>query len=509
MQRQRGRSRIRGVGPGSGSGGSIINTAARNIASAVRAPGVGAGAISNGTDTTQNTRSEHYNESGVTVTALSLIYCGWHLDLTNETINANDYTVTASIEYPAGTFTQVTWTAATSKSIVAGTNQLSDYVTLTTSIPANAQFWVRTFISVTAGQTWPICNALWGGHDTAESGVGLSDKTMSGTISGNYQGLRPAAIMSQYVVGIRKASVIGLSDSIYFGSGDGNFDIHGNTAWIGRSCTSNTPYITCSVVGTQLQNQVIGGKLAFRLDFITKAGITHIATGWGVNDGLAFATMQTNLQTLWAALKTVSGIKLYQSTIGPKSTTSQGWDTTTAQTPDSNYNGSSANGQLTNNYIRTSPAPLDGFIDNAILLQTSIYSGIWRTGDSNANIHLLTSETLTASGVPTTTSIPSNSTAPALYYDFGNLNWLTGLNAGVRSTGANNAVPPTITCNALTLAPIAGDTFLGLPPGIGTTNDGLHPLNTGNLAAIYSGILFGGVPILVENATPIVQSWNT
>lgn len=476
----------------------------RNVASGVRAPGIGSGSLSNGTDTNQNFRSSHHNESGVGLSSMALMYCGWYLDATSELVCPNSYSVTAAIEYPSGIYTQVTWGGADSVSVMPGVNLVSDMMPI--SIPKDAQFWVRTFVSVSSGQRWPLChNRVNSLGEQGELGSGLSDKSMSGTISGSSQGLRPAAILS-YAPGMKKISMAGLGDSIVHGSGDGTFDARGNTSWIGRAATGVCPYLPVAVVGTQLSNQVVAGKLTYRLDYLKKAGITHIICNWGINDTTSgYTTMQTNLQTLWTALA-ATGAKVFHCTLGPRSTSTDLWYTVSGQTAHSQYNGSGATGHLINDYIRGNPAPLSGFIENSDVLSTSRYSGVWKTGDSHPDTYLLTSDALTASGTPTTTNVPTDSSRATNYYQFGSVKFNSGVLSGtVVSSGVANSGSNVTFSAALSSAPAAGDTLSARASAIRTNNDGIHPAVLTNSA--LSGQIFGGHLMLRDNLIPVLQGW--
>ena len=57
--------------------------------------------------------------------------------------------ITASVEYPAGTFTQVKFDGLATGSIPNANVLFSDYMTV--SIPSGAQFWVRLFTNNPAG----------------------------------------------------------------------------------------------------------------------------------------------------------------------------------------------------------------------------------------------------------------------------------------------------------------------------------------------------------------------
>lgn len=493
-----------------GFGGSVINKQDRNIASGVRGPGIGVGAISNGTNTTQNLRSAHFNESGVSLTAVKVIYCGWYTDLVNETANANAYTVTASIEYPAATFTQVTWdTGSTSKSIGTGLNVLSDSIAV--AIPAGAQFWVRTFVSVTSGQTWPLCGTLSSTlGELGEFAVGGSDKTMGGTIVGTSSCMRPAAIISDWKTGM-KQSFAGVGDSNIFGSGDGFYDSNGNTGYVGRAATGNVPYLPIAVGGTTLASQVLANKLNYRLDLLTKAGITRILTDFGggpTDTGLGYSTMIANVQTLWAALKTVPDAKVYQATVGPRSTVSGGtlgWFKNSTQTVASGFSGGAAAvGNQFNAFIRASSL-ISGYFDYSDLMSTARDSGIWRNGNEQPDAALFTPETLTVSGSPTTTSVPTNSVRATQYYLTGNVYWLTGVLAGTTTTsGVSNTTSTLTFSSALASAPSAGDTCIAYPAGCRATADGVHPQI---VFPIGGGIVSGHI-LLRDAFIPVLQGWT-
>lgn len=93
---------------------------------------------SDGIDLNSNTRIGSYNETGATVTKLRAIFANWMANATTEQDGYNTLTVTAAVEHPAGTFTQLQFFGSASVSIpTTGT-------TLATPIPAGALYWVRT-----------------------------------------------------------------------------------------------------------------------------------------------------------------------------------------------------------------------------------------------------------------------------------------------------------------------------------------------------------------------------
>jgi len=490
---------LRLLGGMAGGSGIVV----RNIASNTRAPGANGGAASNGVDTTANSRTSQVNESGKALTNLALVYSGWRTRASapSETDLPNDYTVTASIEYPSGTFTQVTWSGTTSKVITAGSNIVSDYMAV--AIPAGARFWVRSFVSVTAGGVWPTSGTMHSGSPGLElyqTGTGLSDMTMGGTIVGTSQGFRASGFLSRGT-GFKKVSLGVFGDSIASGSGDGVYDTNSNTSWIGRAASGNCPILTTAIVGVTLADNVL--NLTRRLDLFQKCGITHVLCAWGAND-VAVRTapqIQADLTTLYNAI-IAAGMKPVQTTTTPKSTTADFWYTEAGQTAAAGYTGGEASVRgVVNNWVRALNAGLYDYIETADNVETARSSSIWKAGNTQTTYLAPNTDVWTVGVGATTTSVPSNSTAAADYYRFGRIKFLTGALAGTMSGQVSGqTVGGTFTVPALASAPTAGDTFSAYPQFCNATNDGLHPN--------VSSSVFGGHIIMKEVAVPKIQGWN-
>ncbi len=495
---------------GSNLGGSI-NTNPRNIASGMR----GSSEITSGTTDTMNYRTSHYNDSGVDVTSLSIMYAGWYVNSTNEAASPDPYTVTASIEYPSGTFTQVTWSSATSKVINPGDNIMSDYIAVT--IPANTQFWIRTFISVTLGDQWPRQDVgpTTANGENCEFGIGLTDKTMGGSISGTSLGTRPLAAVAPWVSGMRSVSLCGFGDSTIVGTGDGTFDSRGNTSWSGKAASGRCPYVMLARAGSDLSTNAPAGEMDYRLDFLQKAGITDVILSLAANDiasGIPLATMQGYAETVIDRFVDI-GARVHYSETGPRSTSTDNWYTTTNQTASVYWDGSSAVGHEFNDWLDTLPAGLTSVFQKCELLSTSKYSGIWRTGDSSAISALLTSSNLTLTGTPTTTSLPftpSLASGNTNVFTSGRLDFTSGVLNGTSYTAGITNTLSTITCTtALSSAPSAGDTLIARPTNTRSTTDGIHGVrSTANgSATAYSGMSFGGQVIMREAFEDVIDAW--
>lgn len=468
-----------------GGASAQLPPTARNIASAARAPGFNGTDPSLGTVTNQNGRAAFVNESGESISNVAVIYSGWYTDGTNEIDNPNDYTVYASVEYPAGTYTQVRWASATSYNVLPGENKISDYINLTEPIPAGQRFWVRTFVVVDSGEIWPLTSNLWN-SEAGELGTGLVDKTMSGTISGSSVVLRPSAILATTNA---RLSVAAIGNSIVAGAGDGNFDNYGNIGGFARSCSNLCPMLNIAVSGTQARYQV--GNISRRIDLMQKAGITHVITDWGGNDLAASRTKDQILadELSLATSFTNAGMRAIQTTITPSTQSTDGWQTVASQTITRvGYTGGTGSVRAAlNTDLRTKPAPLYDVIDLANAMDTSEGSGIWGVG-STFSPYLGPVDNWVVGSGSTSTVITSNANRATDYYRFGGaIVFTSGALTGQRQLVSANTSGGTFTVSsAFTGAPSPGDTFTAYPRYVAPTGDGIHP-NVTSSSLNYGG----------------------
>lgn len=290
---------------------------------------------SDGTDTDSNSRIGSYNETGTSVTKLRAYFANWMANNVSEQDGVNAITVKAAIEFPAGTFTPLAFGGSATAAIPAsGSGNLaeSDEVTLTTPIPAGAQYWVRTWVSVSAGQKWPqgyaIATPL---GEAADFSTGV-DKTTSGTItnataSANRRGYGPVALKATGFTGapVAKAFAV-VGDSLVMGSGDvldGITTGRGNIGYPAKAFAANYPAINLGIAGTAVRDQ-LSANFARRGALLSKIGLTHIFMDWGINDlagSQTLAQVTGNLSAVAGQMKGyVPGAKVIQTTITPYTT---------------------------------------------------------------------------------------------------------------------------------------------------------------------------------------------
>ena len=342
-------------------------------------------------------RSPHYARDAIT--SLQVVLGNWYWDrVTTKTElgSGGTATYTASIEYPAGVFTQIKFGGAVTSSAVAnGANISSDATAV--AIPAGAKFWVRVFCTASAGIVYSggfvssgtgasavnfTASDVAQGHALTYGASGLSDQTMGGTVvnSGSTAATYPAYAPLAIIAATKVPSVFLAGDSRCMGTGD-TFDASGDLGELARSIGPSLPYINMGSHGDTL----LSAKSNYSKRGALAAYCSHIATEYGINDLSAGGGNSTgpavfaNLQALFTVLP--AGLPLFASTIMARTASSDSWATAGGQTVD----GDNAERVNYNNNIRTTASPLAGFFESADATETARNSGILKTtGAANA-----------------------------------------------------------------------------------------------------------------------------
>jgi hypothetical protein len=237
-------------------------------------------------------------------------------------------TITASVEYPAGTRTQVTFNSGSVTGTIADlTEILSDPVRV--AIPNGAKFWVHVFCENQGGMLYvggtntPFANFSDG--DTFQyAASGLTDKTMSGDY-GVTDGNGGFAYPPIAVIGAtRRPSFALLGTSRQTGVNDRPGDAFNHHGQAERAVGGNGFGYTNLSQSAETANTYNGSGGARRRAIVARYA-THVFIEYGVNDlGGGFAL--TRLQTLWNAAKAAAAAqgnadqKLYQFTTVPITT---------------------------------------------------------------------------------------------------------------------------------------------------------------------------------------------
>ena len=127
------------------------------------------------TNRQSNSRSPHVARTALT--SIQVVFPGWYINGSlNETAPGAAITIKASVEYPAGTFTQLLFSGVTSGTVPNGGYLVSD--ALTVSIADGETFWVRSFLESTSLLIAISGLTIATGQQYEEAVSGLTDKSM-------------------------------------------------------------------------------------------------------------------------------------------------------------------------------------------------------------------------------------------------------------------------------------------------------------------------------------------
>ena len=287
---------------------------------------------SSSANTQMNSRTAHIMRGGAS--ALQVIWPLFYMANFTETAGSAAGSFRASIEYPSGTITQVTFGGNATKAFTAGQNQVvGDLMTLVQAIPDGAEFWLNVYMTTTAGRIpyLSLKRNEAAGERLSVATSGLTDKTGTGgtftssdTTGAVYP---PTSILAQTT-----RPVFGLiGDSRVYGQGD-TPDSALDIGEFQRSVGGAYGYASLGTGGDRAYSFVASHPI--RLALINQIGATHILDDYGINDlrpdvGQTLAQLQANKLTIWGYFTTP---KVYTSTAPPYCTDTAG------QTPNSTDN---------------------------------------------------------------------------------------------------------------------------------------------------------------------------
>jgi hypothetical protein len=356
-------------------------------------------ALSNGTDTGCNTFLQHYLPGGIT--ELRFVYVNSYG--AGETLGTDTIPIRVGVGLPDGTIRPVFFRGARAGSVEPGAILVSD------PIPVDGIAYVvsRTNISVSSGAKWVTSfpDASGRAAEGAEKGTSITDKSLTGTISsGGATGVPmygPSAVIGRQSGGnwTRLPQIGAVGDSILFGQGDGMGDVPaGGVGFFERAINNVYGFVTCGSPTETIAQFLVSTGHAIRLALMQ--GMAAILAEHGCNDvtgGASFSTMQSRMISYWTRLNS-TGAKIWQITLTPKSTSTDGWTTTANQTTDASNSvrvqvnnwirdgapmlngsgvatGSSAAGTLR---AGTTGHPLAGYFEVADQVESARDSGLWK-----------------------------------------------------------------------------------------------------------------------------------
>jgi hypothetical protein len=306
----------------------------------------------------------------------------------NETGSGGIATVTASVEYPVGTFTQIKFSGTASGTIASGSQRVSDATTV--SIPNGAKFYIRVFYTnstaiVFGEMTTNNYEDVSGGDATTFAPSGLSDQTIGGTVvDTNTSGIIYWSVSA--IIAQTTHPAIGLfGDSRVIGATDLP-DASGDMGELARSIGPTRAYINGGINTDRAMWIAVSGTNRAALF----AYCSHLVTEYGFNDlnlgARTAAQIQANLATIWSAFP---GKPKFHVTYDPGTTSTDAWATTGNQTTLTH----DAVRLAMNAWTRGRPSPLNGYFDIASLTESGLNSGKWGApGFTTDGIHPSNSE---------------------------------------------------------------------------------------------------------------------
>jgi lysophospholipase L1-like esterase len=315
------------------------------------------------------------------ITSLKIAYANFRLLATqqDELGLGGTITVSASVEYPAATFTRIQWGGANSKLMADAALEISDATTIAGGIPAGDTFWIRLYESSATGVIFcSFRNATYGDLlETNAAQGGLSDKTLGGSIGTGSASAPVLAIIGQTT----KRSVCLIGDSITHGFGDtaeATPATPGIRGAIAKSFPETIPFVNLSTGSIKAQDVAGGTYWLQRPELLPY--FSHYVVSLGNNDiflgGRSAAQTKADLETINAAIIAANAhAKITHMTITPRSTSTDSWATTVNQTTHAN---DSIKDTL-NATIRASgvTGQNNGFFEVATQIESAVDSGIW------------------------------------------------------------------------------------------------------------------------------------
>lgn len=328
-------------------------------------------------------RRKHWSHSAGSVTNIRCVDTLWYLrSSTLQPAAGADRTIKRYIEYPAGTFHQVKWSGAANLAMTnaAGTYKSDIVMSSVTgeplTIPAGTAFYERT-VAVVGGANFPVIETPAAANVLGlEDGNDLTDKGNSGTISvstGVNTFGSAAFVGTINATNARSFTVFG--DSIAFGQGDvSSVGSLQGSGWIARLLDRyGYPYTKIALGGQTVQ--AAAGSTASVAAFLAQINFSDAIFEYGVNDlrlSRTKAQIEADLQTMYAL---VGAAHIHQTTITPRSESTDSYATVANQTPKTD--GNMADLTPLNADIRTGLSNVDVVIEAADAAMSARDSNVW------------------------------------------------------------------------------------------------------------------------------------
>jgi len=303
------------------------------------------------------------------ISALEIAWPNWYGQ--EITPNTNVMGITASIEYPAGNFTQLKFGGIAQGTAAPGTTLWSDKLVLPFQggIPAGSKFWIRFYQTATTSY---LSNAV--ALPDANMGDALAlpgtDMTMGGTIVGNVNGLLTPCAIFGYT---SKPNYITLGNSLNAGAGDSFQAVNGAYGVIAHAM-SQYAYSNWGQSGKTAAQYV--NAHALRDAIINRCGpLTTIVNALGLNDIFVDGTSSATLIGYQNQIRNLYPDKKFMITsLTPETTSTDSWATLANQT----VKAQEAQRVAYNTAVRLNALGFTGAYDVAAVVESALNSGKWK-----------------------------------------------------------------------------------------------------------------------------------
>jgi hypothetical protein len=270
--------------------------------------------------TNANVRTGHWARTDITQLKIAV----FNYYSPSEEAPGATMSVTASVEYPAGTLTQILFSASATGTVPNGGTLFSDFCTI--SIPNGERFWIRQHQTCSAGLVY-MSTASYVQNSPVHMGDAYEDSATDLTMTGNIP--NSANTISYYpaiIAPTTAPSVLILGDSIDAGVTD-LMDVDGSLGIIARTVGPQFGYFIAGLPGETASGFVSNHtQRALLFPFCT-----HVFVGHGTNDifaGDSKTTIEGNLATIYGYVSTKT---VFGRTIVPRTDSSDVWATTAGQ----------------------------------------------------------------------------------------------------------------------------------------------------------------------------------
>jgi lysophospholipase L1-like esterase len=271
------------------------------------------------------------------ISNLQMVFVNRYLSAVGTSTAGSAFSLKFFVEYPANTFTAVLFSGSGTVAVSAGARIRSDVVAGLT-IPAGAKFWVRTVLIVGAAVGVPIQELNAGANVLGiDDGNVAADQGNSGTIAAT-TGINifgPNTIIGTVNAAAARSFLI-VGDSLAWGQGD--------DSGVGAQDSSGFLQRLLGTLGYPCMTWAKGGQQAADVAPIiatlnadtasTLMSFTDVILQHGVNDlrlGRTRAQIEADTQTI-ITTASISGKRIYKTTITPRSDSTDAWATLVNQT---------------------------------------------------------------------------------------------------------------------------------------------------------------------------------